>query len=77
MKESVKQKFVKALAFAIVSIVSAALVAWLKNPENRVFLQKKARQAKEKASKQAKTLKKKISKQTKALKAKANEITLN
>lgn len=43
-----KDKFVRALAFAVVSMISAALIAWLNNPENRVRLQKYARKTKNK-----------------------------
>lgn len=38
-----KEKLLRGVAIATVSIISAALVAYLKNPENRVYLQKSAK----------------------------------
>jgi len=43
-----KDKFIKVLAFTLLSMISAALVAYLNNPENRIKLQKYARKTKNK-----------------------------
>lgn len=49
-----KDKIIKAVAIATVSIISAALVAYLKDPKNRALLQVKAKKAQKSATKQYK-----------------------
>jgi hypothetical protein len=60
-----RDKFIKAVAVTVVSIVSAALVAYLKDPENREYLKVKALQAQKRAkkyvNKQAKLVQYKLS----------------
>lgn len=55
-----KDKFIKALAFAIVSIISAALVTYLKDPEHRMELKIRAREYKNKLQKSARKTKNSI-----------------
>ncbi len=57
-----KDKIIKAVALATVTIISGALVAYLQNPENRAFLQLKYLRARKDAKKQYKLLKKKYAK---------------
>lgn len=57
-----EDKLIKALAIAIVSVVSAALVAYLKDPENRATLQLKYMRTKKELKKQNKALQKKANK---------------
>ncbi len=54
-----KDKFVKALALAIATIISGALVAYLQDPKNRALLQVKAKKAQKTIKKQYKLLEKK------------------
>ncbi len=64
-----KDKLIRAVAIATVTIISGALVAYLKNPENRLYLQKTAKRYQVKAKKYAK-------KTSKQLKGKINELTI-
>jgi len=51
-----KDKVIKVVAIATVTMISGALVAYLKNPENRLAVKKFAKKASKKAKKQIKYL---------------------
>ncbi len=55
-----KDKIIKAVAIAIVGVISAALVAYLKDPKNRALIQVKAKKAQKSANKEIKIIKKKV-----------------
>jgi hypothetical protein len=56
-----KEKLLKGVAIATVSVISAALVAYLKNPENREAIKTKVLSAKKYAKKQARYVQYKLS----------------
>jgi flagellar biosynthesis/type III secretory pathway M-ring protein FliF/YscJ len=56
-----KDKIVKAIAIAVVTMISGALVAYLKEPKNRELVKKYAKKTQNKVRKQAKILLVKIS----------------
>lgn len=55
-----KDKIVKAVALAVVTVISGALVAYLQDPKNRALLKVKAKKAQKVAKKQYKLLQKKV-----------------
>lgn len=55
-----KDKIVRAIAIGVVSIISAALVAYLKNPENRMELKVRAKLLKSKFQKSARKAKNEV-----------------
>jgi ABC-type Zn uptake system ZnuABC Zn-binding protein ZnuA len=55
-----KDKIIKAVAIATVTVISSALVAYLKNPENRLAVQKSAKKYQAKFQKTARKTKKQI-----------------
>lgn len=63
-----KDKIVKAVAIATVTLISGALVAYLKNPENRLALQKGAKKYQVKFQKSAKKTRKAVNKKLKEYK---------
>jgi len=56
-----KDKIVKAIAIAVVTMISGALITYLKEPENRAEVKKYAKKTQNKLRKQAKILLVKIS----------------
>jgi flagellar biosynthesis/type III secretory pathway M-ring protein FliF/YscJ len=56
-----KDKIVKAIAIAVVTMVSGALITYLKDPKNREVVKKYAKKTQNKVRKQAKILLVKIS----------------
>ena len=56
-----KDKIVKAIAIAVVTMISGALITYLKEPENRAEVKKYAKKTQNKFRKQAKILLVKIS----------------
>jgi hypothetical protein len=58
-----KDKIIKGIAVATVGIISAALVAYLKDPENRYAVKAYAKKQQKYAKKQIKLLKSKYAKE--------------
>jgi ABC-type Zn uptake system ZnuABC Zn-binding protein ZnuA len=63
-----KDKLIKAVAVAVVTIISGALVSYLQDPKNRTEIKKYAKQYKTKFQKTARKVKKAISKKVKEYK---------
>lgn len=57
---NIKDKLAKLVLIATITAVSTALVAWLKDPENRLFLKLKAKEYRKVANKQIKVANKKL-----------------
>lgn len=60
-----KEKILRGVAIATVSLISAALVTYLKKPENMAYLQKSAKKYQIKFKKAAKKTQKAINKKVK------------
>lgn len=56
----IKDKVVKTIAIATVTIISGALIAYLKDPANRAILKAKAKKAQKQTKKEIKLLQKKV-----------------
>jgi hypothetical protein len=64
-----KDKLIKTITVAVVTLISSALVAYLKNPENRLAIRKYAKQQYQaKFQKTAKKVKKAVEKKVKEYK---------
>jgi uncharacterized membrane protein (DUF106 family) len=72
-EKKMKDKIIKGIAIATVSLISAALVAYLKDPKNRLAVKKAAKEYQGKAKKAAKKYQAKFQKSARKAKTAANK----